>query len=77
MLNRVSSGDRIFIRSSHGKLDVYSVFANEKIGDDDFAGLERISNLQENAVILLTCEDELAEGGYANRRVVAAKPLTD
>lgn len=77
MLKNVSLGDKLFIRSSHGGLDVYSVFANEKIGDDDFAGLERISNLQQNAVILLTCEDELAEGGYANRRVVAAKPLTD
>ncbi len=77
MLNQVSPGDKIFIQSANGKLNVYTVFANEKIGEADFAGLERISNLQENAVILLTCEDELPEGGYANRRVVAAKPLTD
>ncbi len=77
MLKYVSLGDKIFIQSANGKLDAYSVFANEKIGEADFAGLEQISNLQENAVILLTCEDELPEGGYANRRVVAAKPLTD
>ena len=77
MLKNVSPGDKIFIQSANGKLDAYSVFANEKIGEADFAGLEQISNLQQNAVILLTCEDELPEGGYANRRVVAAKPLTD
>ncbi len=31
----------------------------------------------ENSLTLLTCEDERPEGGYASRRVVAARPLSN
>lgn len=55
-------------------MDIYTVYANEKIADTDFDTLNQIAESAENAVIFITCEDERVEGGYANRRIVAAMP---
>lgn len=47
---------------------------NELIDAADITGMERLANGYENALALLTCEDERPEGGYANRRVIIANP---
>ena len=51
-----------------------SVVENELISADDAAVLEAMANQFENTLTLVTCENELSEGGYANRRVIAAIP---
>ena len=51
------------------------MYANEKIEEDDFTGLYRLANRWEDSLTMITCEDERESGGYANRRVIAAKPL--
>ncbi len=68
-------GDRIFILDQDNEPRIFEVYANEKIAEDDIDGLERIMDVWKRSVTLMTCEDERPEGGYANRRVVAAKPL--
>lgn len=70
----VDEGDKIFIQSESGDVKIYTVFTNEKISENDFTAMERIANMKENAIVFLTCEDERIEGGYANRRVIAAMP---
>ncbi len=68
-------GDRIFILDQDNEPRIFEVYANEKIAEDDIDGLERIMDVWESSVTLMTCEDERPEGGYANRRIVSAKPL--
>jgi hypothetical protein len=34
-----------------------------------------IAESEENTLVLITCENESADGGYLNRRVVFAKPV--
>ena len=48
---------------------------NTKISEYDFDGLQRISETDDNSLTLITCEDERVEGGYANRRIIAARPI--
>ena len=39
-------------------------------------GFSRIAgDVKENALVLMTCEDESPDGGYLNRRVVLAEQL--
>ena len=71
----IEIGDRIFILDEDDEPRIFEVYANEKIAEDDIDGLERIMDVWKRSVTLMTCEDESPEGGYANRRVVAAKPL--
>ena len=54
---------------------VYKVYGNYKIASDGFADVA--AEMRENAMVLITCEDESAEGGYLNRRVILAEPLQD
>ena len=35
--------------------------------------LAEIAAMYENSLTLITCEDEMPEGGYASRRIVAAR----
>ncbi len=74
-LKSVQIGDRVFIRSAQGKIDIYVVFANEKISETDFDALEDLAFAKENVLILMTCEDERVGGGYENRRIIAASDL--
>lgn len=73
-LSFMEEGDMIFLLNKYNQLKPYTVYAVEKIGATDSAALERIASMDENSLTMLTCEDELPEGGYASRRVVAAKP---
>ena len=58
-----------------GEMHVYVVYANEKLAENDIAGLYRIADGDVNSLTMITCEDERPEGGYENRRIIAAKPL--
>ena len=73
-LKFLNEGDMIFVRERSGGLQSFRVYAAEKIGAADTAKLMRIAMQDENSLTLLTCEDELPDGGYASRRVVAARP---
>lgn len=72
----VEEGDRIYVLNSRDELIPFTVYASEKIAESDVNALERIAMEYENSLTLLTCEDERPEGGYASRRVVAARPLS-
>ena len=71
----LDEGDRIFLNREDSGMQIYTVYANEKIGAYDQEKLEQISAEFENSITMITCEDELEDGGYASRRVVAARPL--
>ena len=72
LLSTMREGDRFFVNHG-GELLTYEVYRNAKIGASDVSGLESIAGSYANTITLLTCEDELPAGGYAARRVVAAK----
>ena len=74
-LSFMQEGDMIFLLNKYNQLKPFVVYAVEKIGAFDSAALERIASMDEKSLTLLTCEDELTEGGYASRRVVAARPV--
>ena len=74
-LSGVEEGDRIYVVNARDEMQLFTVYAAEKIAEDDVAALERIAMEYENSLTLVTCEDEQPEGGYANRRIVAARPL--
>jgi LPXTG-site transpeptidase (sortase) family protein len=75
LLYSLQSGDRLFVNTQQEGTLRYEVFVNEKTAESDFASLQRLAGSEENALLLLTCEDERPERGYANRRIVAAKPV--
>lgn len=72
-IRQLDEGERFFVRDARGKLMTYEVYANEKIGSHDADALQKTALVYENTLTLLTCEDELSEGGYASRRIVSAK----
>lgn len=76
MIFDLEPGDRFFIRNAANDLLIYEVYSNQKIDAHDVTGLSRAAARFSNTVTLLTCEDELPEGGYASRRIVSAKLLT-
>ncbi len=77
LISTMEEGDRIFLRQEDGTLNIFEVYANEKIGAQDREALEKIAASFDNTLTLLTCEDERIEGGYASRRIVAAKMLSE
>ena len=73
----LEEGDRFFVLDAEGKLMTFEVYASGKIGARDAAALEKAALAYENTLTLLTCEDELPEGGYASRRIVSAKRVEE
>ncbi|MBR6088991.1 MAG: S8 family serine peptidase, partial [Anaerolineaceae bacterium] len=71
-LSSLESNDRIMITDSEGNMQLYSVYENNKIPADAFASIA--DKLKNNTLVLITCEDESADGGYLNRRVIFASP---
>ena len=71
-IGSLNEGDKIMLRDERGKLYTYTVFANELIKNDDIEAFEKLVNKSANSITLLTCEEELLEGGYAYRRVISA-----
>ena len=74
LLSELKVGDRFFVRSANGSLMNFEVYANTKLVSDDVDGLYELASRYDTSLTLLTCEDELPEGGYAARRVIAARP---
>ena len=61
------------ISDKRDNLRVYQVYGSYKIASAGFADIA--AEVKENALVLITCEDESVNGGYLNRRVVLAEPL--
>jgi LPXTG-site transpeptidase (sortase) family protein len=74
-LNSVKEGDRIFISGTRGKIQVFEVYANVKIAENNVDAVNRLIAGDPLSLTLITCEDERTGGGYDNRRVIAARPL--
>lgn len=75
MLASMEMGERFFIRDKADILKKFEVYANEKIGENNIAALYQAASGYDSVVALLTCEDELPEGGYASRRIVVGKEI--
>jgi LPXTG-site transpeptidase (sortase) family protein len=73
MLWQLENNDRIFITDDDGEFLMYSVYANELINPTDSALIYQ--KAIPGSLVLLTCENEMPEGGYAYRRAVFAEPL--
>ena len=74
MLFSLEENDRIFVNTADDGLQIYTVYANELLEPDDMQKMASIAQSEENSIILVTCENEMIEGGYMNRRAVFAKP---
>ena len=77
MLSYLEVGDRLFIVDEENALQIFRVYAVEKIAEDDISGFEQIAREGKDSLLLITCEDERPDGGYANRRIVAAEPYSN
>ncbi|MBR6090603.1 MAG: class F sortase [Anaerolineaceae bacterium] len=75
LLFGLEENDRIFINTADGGLQIFSVYANELLEPEDLGKMASIAQSHEGSIILVTCENEMIEGGYQNRRVVFARPL--
>ena len=72
-LGSLEDGARVMVNDIRNNMQTYRVYGNYKIASDGFA--EIADAVRENALVLITCEDEAVDGGYLNRRVVLAEPL--
>ena len=70
-LGSLEPGDRIMLTDEDGVMQIWHVYQNAKIPADGFAGIA--GGIKDNALVLITCEDESAGGGYLNRRVILAE----
>ena len=75
LIQQMEIGDRIFVTDENNDIQIFQVYANEKIDETDFSGLNRIVEQRPNSLTMLTCEDERPNGGYQNRRIIAAAPV--
>ena len=71
LLSRLDAGDRIMITGSKGEMQTWHVYESVKVPADGFGRIA--GDVKENALVLITCEDESPDGGYLNRRVVLAE----
>ena len=74
LLSSVEEGDRIFVRDADDGMKIFVVYANEKVSETEYDAVESIAVKYDGSLTMVTCEDERVEGGYANRRIVAARP---
>ena len=72
-IRELQDNDRVFITDDDGTMLMYRVYANELVTPD--AAEAVYDNAIPGSLVLVTCEDEMAEGGYAYRRLVYAEPL--
>ena len=73
-LEWLEEGTRIFVHDPKNRVTIYVVYANEKVSETDIEEVEAIAAAFENSITMITCEDERTDGGYASRRIVAARP---
>ena len=74
-LRFMEEGDRIFVRDNMNDLQTYAVYANVKAAETDFEAVDHVADTFDNTLILITCEDEMISGGYASRRIIAARKV--
>jgi len=72
-LLNLKENDRIYVHTAEDKILGYSVYANQLVQPDDVDAI--FQNTIPGSLVLITCEQELLEGGYQYRRIVYAKPL--
>ena len=71
LLSTLDVNDTVMVREENGALKLFRVYANELLEPDD---MERLAALAgEDALVLVTCENESADGTYLNRRAVFAR----
>lgn len=73
-LLQLEPGTKLFVLEENGGIIPFTVIRSELVAAEDVSALETIIDQFENALTLLTCENERAAGGYADRRVVIAIP---
>ena len=72
-LGSLESGARVMVTDARNGIQMFRVYGNYKIDSNAFASVA--GNVRENALVLITCEDESVDGGYLNRRVILAEPV--
>ena len=75
LLGTLELNELIAVSGIGSDLRTFRVFANELLSPDDMEKLASIAEREENTLVLITCENESADGGYLNRRAVFAKPV--
>jgi hypothetical protein len=75
LLSTLAVNDAVFVSALDGTMQLFRVYANELLLPNDMEKLVSIAEQAENTLVLLTCENESAEGSYINRRAVFAKPV--
>ena len=71
LLRELEAGDNIMITDQRGAMQTWHVYKSAKVPADGFAKI--VDEIKDNALALITCEDESPDGGYLNRRVVLAE----
>ena len=77
LLNTLEVNDAVMVSGSNGKMKLFRVYASELLDPDDAEKLVSAAEREANSLVLLTCENETAEGGYLNRRAVFAKFISE
>ena len=76
LLSSLDMNDLIAVSSEdNNNLMFFRVYANELLLPDEMEKLAAIAGQEEDALVLVACENESIDGGYLNRRVVFAKPV--
>ena len=71
LLSSLEAGDNVMITDSRGMIQTWHVYESAKIPADGFSRIA--GDVKENALVLITCEDESPDGSYLNRRVILAE----
>ena len=71
LLGSLEPNDLIAVAGEDGSLKLFRVYANELLTPDGMQTIEALAG--EDGLVLVTCENESADGGYLNRRAVFAK----
>jgi LPXTG-site transpeptidase (sortase) family protein len=72
-IHQLAAGDRIFVTDRFGNMLRFKVYENELVKPDSIKALYQTAI--PGSLILVTCENEQQEGGYADRRIVYAEPM--
>ena len=74
MLSALQKNDLIIVQNSRHKSLYFHVYDNRLIKPDDMAEITSMAKKEPDSLVLVTCENESADGIYLNRRVIFAKP---
>ncbi len=72
-ISKLENNDRIFIHKADGSIINYKVVSNQLANPDNFVEISAEAKMYKNPLVLITCEDETADGGYLHRRIVFAE----